>query len=52
MRIRNTFKNLMMGIGSLFLTTIASFILRMVFIKKMGIDYLGLNGLLINILSK
>lgn len=51
MRTKNTFKNMIIGIVSLLLTTIASFILRTVFIQKLGSNYLGLNGLLSNILS-
>jgi len=51
MRTKNTFKNMVVGMASLALTTIASFILRTIFIKKLGADYLGLNGLLTNILS-
>lgn len=51
MRTKNTFKNMVIGMGSLLLTTIASFVLRTIFIKKLGSDYLGLNGLLTNILS-
>lgn len=51
MRTKNTFKNMVFGMFSLFLTTIASFVLRTIFIRKLGTDYLGLNGLLTNILS-
>jgi O-antigen/teichoic acid export membrane protein len=51
MRVKNTIMNITTGITSTLITTIASFILRTIFIQKLGSEYLGINGLLTNILS-
>ena len=51
MRTKNTLLNTIVGVTTLFITTLLSFVLRTVFIKMLGETYLGVNGLLTNILS-
>ena len=50
-RTLNTIANSIMGFIDKFLTLILSFISRTVFIKVLGANYLGVNGLFTNILS-
>lgn len=50
-RTKNTFLNLMMGLGGQVLSIIINFVCRTVFIKTLGVEYLGLNGLFADILS-
>ena len=50
-RIKNSFLNLLTGIGGQLLTTVLGFIVRTVFIQTLGKEYLGINGLYSNILS-
>jgi O-antigen/teichoic acid export membrane protein len=50
-RTKNTIKNLMANFLNVLVTVLLSFIVRTVFIKTLGKDYLGLNGLFTNILS-
>lgn len=50
-RVENTKSNLKINIFSQVTTIILSFVSRSVFIKTLGIDYLGVNGLFTNILS-
>ncbi len=51
MRTKNTLMNTIVGVTTLFITTVLSFVLRTIFIKVLGETYLGVNGLLTNILS-
>ncbi len=51
MRTDNSKKNLISGISLVLLTTLLGFFTRKVFVDSIGIEYLGLNGLLTNILS-
>ena len=51
MRSSNIIKNIIFGLGSTILTTLFSFVVRTLFIYKLGAVYLGVNGLLSNILS-
>lgn len=50
-RIENTTKNFMFSILSTVLTSILGFVSRTVFIKVIGVTYLGANSLFTNILS-
>ncbi|WP_226645630.1 lipopolysaccharide biosynthesis protein [Mesobacillus subterraneus] len=51
MRIQNTMKNIFINISSQIVMIILGFISRKVFIDSLGIEYLGINGLLTNIIS-
>ncbi|MDD4808764.1 MAG: oligosaccharide flippase family protein [Bacilli bacterium] len=51
MRIEKTMKNIVYNIANTFMVTILKFISRTIFIKTLGITYLGINGLLLNVLS-
>ncbi len=51
MRVKNSILNISTGIGSQIIITALSFISRTVFINSLGIEYLGINGLLTNILA-
>lgn len=51
MRTKNAIINSAVGVGGLILTTIFSFIVRTIFIYKLGAAYLGISGLYTNILS-
>ena len=51
MRTDNSKKNLISGIFLVLLTTLLGFFTRKVFVDSIGLEYLGLNGLLTNILS-
>lgn len=51
MRVKNSILNISAGIGSQIIITSLSFISRTVFINSLGIEYLGINGLLTNILA-
>ena len=50
-RVKNSFKNIVVNNIYQFLNIILSFIIRTIFIKTLGENYLGLNGLFTNILS-
>ena len=50
-RVLNTFRNTFVGFGSYFFIAILSFVRRAVFIRTLGVDYLGVGGLYSNILS-
>ena len=47
----NSIKNIVFGIGGQIISTLLSFANRTIFIKILGITYLGVNGLFSNILS-
>jgi len=47
----NSIKNISITMASQIITILLGFISRKVFIDNLGIDYLGVNGLLTNILS-
>ena len=51
MRLQNSIKNIYIGILTQIIITILGFISRKVFLDSLGTEYLGLNGLLTNILS-
>ena len=43
--------NILTGVGGYFLNTVLGFVCRMVFVKCLSADYLGVNGLFTNILT-
>lgn len=51
MRTLNTIKNMASGFGVMIVSIILGFITRKVFVDSIGVEYLGLNGLLQNILG-
>ncbi|OON90195.1 MAG: hypothetical protein ATN32_04485 [Candidatus Epulonipiscium fishelsonii] len=51
MRTNNSLKNMATGLISQGIGLVISFIVRMIFIKTLGTDYLGVNGLFSNILT-
>ncbi|WP_249292161.1 lipopolysaccharide biosynthesis protein [Metabacillus flavus] len=51
MRVKNSIVNILFGLGNQALITSLSFFSRTVFINTLGIEYLGINGLLTNILA-
>lgn len=51
MRIENSVKNITIGIVTQIVITLLGFISRKVFLDSLGITYLGVNGLLTNVLS-
>lgn len=50
-RTKNSFLNISSGIGGYIITYLFSFIVRTIFIRVLGKEYLGIQGLLGNILS-
>jgi len=50
-RIKNTIKNTSVGIIAQVVTILINFINRTIFIRFLGVEYLGISGLLSNILS-
>ncbi|MFC3884784.1 lipopolysaccharide biosynthesis protein [Bacillus songklensis] len=51
MRVKNSIINISAGLANQLIITLLSFISRTVFISSLGIEYLGINGLLSNILA-
>ncbi len=51
MRTLNTLKNIVANIGSVVILTVLGFFTRKIFIDSLGVEYLGLNGLLQNVLG-
>lgn len=51
MRIKNSFLNVSSNFIIITIKTILAFVVRTIFIKKLGQEYLGLDGLFINILN-
>lgn len=51
MRSRNAFKNIFSSIGITVVITVIGFLTRKIFLNTLGAEYLGLNGLLSNILG-
>lgn len=51
MRLQNSMKNIHIGIITQVVMTLLGFITRKIFIDSLGTEYLGINGLLTNILS-
>ena len=51
MRTLNSAKNLVSSLAITFITIILGFITRKIFVDSIGVEYLGLNGLLQNILG-
>ena len=50
-RLKNSIRNTVSGIASRIITIIFPFIIRTIIIKKIGMDYAGLNGLFSSVLS-
>lgn len=50
-RVTNTFYNFFTSIGGQLLTIVLQFVVRTIFIKSLGKEYLGINGLFTNILQ-
>ena len=51
MRLQNSMKNIYIGIITQVIITLLGFVTRKIFIDSLGTEYLGINGLLTNILS-
>ena len=51
MRTKNSIKNICMSILTQIVITLLGFVSRKVFIDNLGTEYLGVNGLLSNVLS-
>ena len=51
MRTRNSIINFLSGVGSTLISNLLTFISRTIFINILGSSYLGVNGLLTNVLS-
>lgn len=51
MRVKNSIKNISISIGTQIVIILLGFISRKVFLDNLGTEYLGINGLLTNILS-
>lgn len=51
MRTLNTLKNIIANISSVIILTVLGFFTRKIFIDSLGVEYLGLNGLLQNVLG-
>lgn len=51
MRTENSIKNISISMFSQIITILLGFISRKVFLNNLGVDYLGINGLLTNIIS-
>lgn len=50
-RIYNSKKNVLFSIITLLINTLTSFVSRTIFIKELGIEYLGLNGLFTEVIA-
>ena len=50
-RTLNTTRNSIVGISTHLLRAVLAFVTRTVFIKVLGVEYLGINGLFANILA-
>lgn len=51
MRTKNSIKNIYMSILTQIIITLLGFVSRNIFLSSLGIEYLGINGLLTNVLS-
>ncbi|TCN22204.1 lipopolysaccharide biosynthesis protein [Mesobacillus foraminis] len=51
MRTKHSLKNMYIGVVSQIVLVLLGFISRKIFVDNLGIDYLGINGLLTNVLS-
>ncbi len=51
MRTVNSARNIAVGLGGLAVTTLLQFVSRAVFIRTIGLEYLGVNGLFSNVLT-
>lgn len=51
MRIQNSLNNIYIGIITQIIITLLGFLSRKIFLDNLGVEYLGINGLLTNILS-
>lgn len=50
-RIYNSLKNFIFGFGNQIVISLLTFVARMVFIRQLGMEYLGINGLFSSILT-
>lgn len=50
-RIYNSLKNIFLGIGNQIFVLILTFVTRIVFVRVLGAEYLGINGLFSNVLT-
>ena len=50
-RIYNSLKNIFLGIGNQLIVLLLTFISRIVFVRTLGAEYLGINGLFSNVLT-
>lgn len=50
-RIQNSYKNLVFGMASQIILVLLNFILRTVFIRTLGVEYLGISSLFMNIIN-
>ncbi|CUO28003.1 Uncharacterised protein [Turicibacter sanguinis] len=51
MRVQNSLKNIAMGMITQIVVVLLGFLCRKTFLDSLGADYLGINGLLLNVLS-
>ena len=51
MRLKNTLNNIAFGIVGTLITGLLTFVLRTVFVYNLGASYLGLNGLMVSVVS-
>lgn len=51
MRTKNSIKNIYMSILTQIIITLLGFVSRKIFLDNLGTEYLGINGLLTNVLS-
>jgi O-antigen/teichoic acid export membrane protein len=51
MRTKNSVRNILIGMASQIIIAILGFVSRKIFLDSLGIEYLGVNGLLTNLLS-
>lgn len=50
-RVYNVLKNIFLGVGNQVIVLLMTFITRMVFVRTLGVEYLGINGLFANIIT-
>ena len=51
MRVKNSIKNIYISVLSQIIIILLGFISRKVFLDNLGLEYLGINGLLTNVIS-
>lgn len=50
-RTYNSFKNIFLGVGNQIIVLVLTFLSRIIFVKVLGAEYLGINGLFSNVLT-